>query len=262
MANENKWDSGHVVIPVYHSDSDSIHSIAVPESTPLEDLHSVLLKDGGYEHPGLSANQSGPTEEGTLEESPEFQAATRHIWDSMAHGVKKGESAFYINRNKDVKYEGEQFEDSASGGKQMHINVPADTFAINHIHPNVGQPQLSPKDIETSRHLKMPVYAVSKDGLWTVDGDGKPFQVFKGTDWMGTDFQGDKAFNAGINPSGYTIRVTLKNGKEIAVPAPGDASKYPLDQMDEIKKSGIKGVDPKQVKSVQAFGPGELKPKK
>jgi hypothetical protein len=52
-------------------------------------------------------------------------------------------------------------------------------------------------------------------------------KVFDGTDWMGKDFQGDAAFNIGINPDGYTIRVTLKGGKEITAPA-GNKD-YPLD---------------------------------
>ena len=49
MADENKFDSGHVIVPVLHPGSGDVHTIAVPEDTSLEDLHSAL-SDGGYEH--------------------------------------------------------------------------------------------------------------------------------------------------------------------------------------------------------------------
>ena len=84
-------------------------------------------------------------------------------------------------------------------------------------------------------------------------------KVFDGTNWMSKDFQGNKAFNDGINPDGYTIRVTVKGGKEITVPA-GNKD-YPLDQMSRINLQGLKGIDPKDIKAVQTFGKGKLRPK-
>ena len=79
-----------------------MHTIAVPSDTDLSESHAAL-NDAGYEHPGITTAESGPTEEGTLEESPEFQKATRQIFDSMNHGKTKGENAFFMDKNKNVK---------------------------------------------------------------------------------------------------------------------------------------------------------------
>ncbi len=261
MPNETKFEYGnpHVIIPIVHPDSGEVHNIAVPEDTDLGDLHSAL-SDAGYEHPGITTAESGPTEEGTLEESPEFQKATRQIFDSMNHGKTKGENAFFMDKNKNAKITGEQFNETAAGGRSMKLDVPTDTAYINHVHPDLGTAEPSPKDRETSQNFGVPVYAVSKHGLYMArPSDGQVVKVFDGTDWMGKDFQGNKAFNNGINPDGYTIRVQLKGGKEITVPA-GNKD-YPLDLMNQIKKNGVKGIDPKEIKNVQTFGKGELKPK-
>lgn len=261
---ENKYGNPqpHVVLPVLHPDSNEIHNIAVPADTDLGELHKSL-SDAGYEHPALNdaidAHAAQPTEEGTLEESPEFQKANRQIFDSMNHGKTKGENAAYIYANKPSTITGEQFNETAGGGRSMHINVPDDAVALTHVHPDLGQPQLSPADIKVMRDHKIPVYSVSKAGLFSIDGDGKTYQVFKGTDWLSKDFRGNKAFNDGINPDGYTVRVQLKGGKEITVPA-GNKD-YPLDLMNQIKKNGVKGIDPKEIKNVQTFGKGELKKK-
>jgi hypothetical protein len=257
MANENpKYDSGHVIVPVLHPDSGEVHNIAVPEDTNLKDLHSAL-SDAGYEHSGITTAETGPTEEGTIEESPEFQAATRKIFEGMNAGKKKGESAFYMRPDKSVTYEGEQFDDSSSGGKQLHINVPGDTKYINHVHPDIGLPEPSPKDRETSQNLRMPVYAVSKSGLYMVNPtDQKVTKVFSGTEWMDKDFQGNKKFNDNISKDGYTVLVQTKDGKDVTINAGKD---YPIDLLKKIRSEGYNG---RKVKNAQAFGPGELKPKK
>jgi hypothetical protein len=134
----------------------------------------------------------------------------------------------------------------------MHINVPDDAVALTHVHPDLGQPQLSPADIKVMRDHKIPVYSVSKSGLYSIDGDGKTYQVFKGTDWMSKDFQGNKAFNDGIVPGHYTIRYE-QDGKERTMDGGDGKGSYPLDAMNKLKKAGAK--------KVQTFGPNELKKK-
>lgn len=255
MPNENKFEYGNpsprVVVPVLHPDSGEIHSIAVPTDTDLGDLHSAL-SDAGYEHPGITTAEAGPTEEGTLEESPEFQAANRKIFDSMNHGKTKGENAAYLYANKPSTVTGEQFNETAGGGRSMHINIPDDAVALSHVHPDLGQPILSPADIKVMRDHKIPVYAVSKAGLFSIDGDGKPFQVFKSTDWMSKDFQGNKAFNDGIVPGHYTIRYE-QDGKERTMDGGDAKNPYPLDLMKKLQQQGVK--------KIQTFGPGELRKK-
>src|SRR5579859_3918016 len=260
MANENKFDSGHVVVPVLHS-SGTIHTVAVPHDTDMNDLHNALLSSG-YEHPVLNSviSSSQPTEEGTVEESPEFQKANREIFDSMNHGAKKGENAAFLGLDKSVKLAGEQFDDSSSGGKQMHINIPSETAAITHVHPDIGLPQLSPADIKVMQSHHLPVYAVSKHGLYTVDADGKPYQVFSGTDWMTKNFQQDARNNKAIDSGNYVVKVQLKGGREIVMDSGG--KNYPIDLLKKVKAKGGDGFSSNDVKSATAFGPGELKPKK
>jgi hypothetical protein len=257
MANETtnpKYDSGHVVVPVLHPDSGEIHNIAVPEGTSLSELHSAL-GNAGYFHPALETAQ--PTEQGTIEESPEFQRATRQIFDSMNHGKTKGENAFFMDKNKNAKVTGEQFNETAAGGRSMHLNVPTDTAYINHVHPDLGLPEPSPKDRETSQNFGVPVYAVSKHGLYMArPSDGQVVKVFDGTDWMSKDFQGDAAFNKNISKDGYTVVVKTGDGKDIAISAGKD---YPIDLLKKIRSEGYNG---EKVKNAQAFGPGELRAKK
>jgi hypothetical protein len=257
MPTENKFEYGnpqpHVVIPVLHPDSGEVHNIAVPTDTDLGELHKSL-SDAGYEHPGITTAEAGPTEEGTLEESPEFQKATRQIFDSMNHGKTKGENAFFMDKNKNAKITGEQFNETAAGGRSMHLDVPTDTAYINHVHPDLGLPEPSPKDRETSQNFGVPVYAVSKHGLYMArPSDGQVVKVFDGTDWMGKDFQGNKAFNDGIVPGHYTIRYE-QDGKERTMDGGDGKSAYPLDAMNKLKQQGAK--------KVQTFGPGELAAKK
>lgn len=275
MANENttKWDSGHVIVPVLHPDSGEVHNIAVPEDTDLKDLHSAL-SDAGYEHPALNAaidaHREQPDPMDSIEHSPDFIASSKRIFDMTNQGKDKSEAAALSQNNGPAKIIANQWADSPSGGKQMHTgDIDLDTTtALNHVHPMpIGLPQLSPKDIETMQNLSklaghpIGVFAVSKDGLWTVDKDNKPYRVFSGTDWMQRDFKADENYNKGIDPNGFTIRVTLKNGKEITIPT-GSADKYPLDAMNDLRKKGNKDIDPKQIKNIQAFSKGELTPKK
>jgi hypothetical protein len=245
MPDDSKYDSGHAILPVLHPSGD-VHDIAIPEDAELKDLHPALSAAG------YVFDQKQPTPEDTIEESPEFQAANRRIFDSMNHGAKKGENAAYLDQNKNFTLAGEQFDESATGGRQMHLNIPDGTIALSHVHPDLGQPPLSPADIKVMRNHHLPVYAVSKNGLWTIDGDGKPYQVFKGTDWMSKDFQGDLKFNQGIVSGHYTIRYE-QDGKERTLDAGDVKNGYPIEAMKKLKDSGAK--------KVQTFGPGELKRK-
>ncbi|MGB6496348.1 MAG: hypothetical protein WBF09_05080 [Candidatus Acidiferrum sp.] len=245
----------NIQIGILHPETGEVHVHDVPPDTSVSDFHDAMLASGEYEHPALNAALpvAQPTEEGTLEESPEFQAANRKIFDSMNHGKTKGENAAYLFQNKPAVVTGEQFNETAGGGRSMHLNIPNDAVALTHVHPDLGQPQLSPADIKVMQDHKIPVYAVSKAGLFTVDGDGKRFQVFKGTDWLSKDFRGNKKFNEGIVPGHYTIRYE-QDGKEHTMDAGDAKNPYPLEAMNKLKKDGAKRI--------QTFEPGELAPKK
>ena len=104
-----------------------MHSVAVDPSTPLADLHAALtfgraLTNILQLNAAIDAHAAQPTEEGTLEESPEFQAANRKIFDSMNHGKTKGENAAYIYANKPSTITGEQFNETARRAvAQWHV---------------------------------------------------------------------------------------------------------------------------------------------
>jgi len=180
MANENKFDSGtpHVVVPVYHSGEDAIHSIAVPEDIGLGDLHSALM-DGGYAPIESSTKQ--PTAEGAEENRPAFREAARKAWNASASGMLKQEAGFIDYKNPLFKPE----QLPVQKGAEMKIDVPNDAFATAHTHPNERQQDPSVQDIDTAKKYGKPVYVVSRQGLYMVrPSDGKVIQVFKGTDWM------------------------------------------------------------------------------
>ena len=99
----------------------------------------------------------------------------------------------------------------------------------------LGQPQLSPADIKVMRDHKIPVYAVSKSGLYSIDGDGKTDQIFKGTDWQSKDFQGNKAFNDGIVPGHYTIRYE-QGGKERTMDGGDAKNPYQVGSNEQIEE--------------------------
>jgi hypothetical protein len=63
--------------------------------------------------------------------------------------------------------------------------VPAHAVAIVHTHPAMVDPKPSPTDIETARRLGMPVYTVSRSGIWKAGRDGQVIAVADARWWAG-----------------------------------------------------------------------------
>jgi hypothetical protein len=63
--------------------------------------------------------------------------------------------------------------------------VPADAVAIAHTHPTAVDPKPSEQDIETARKLRVPVYTVSRSGIWKVAPDGFVVAVDDARWWTG-----------------------------------------------------------------------------
>lgn len=198
MANEteNKYDSGHVVLPVLHSGSGEVHNIAVPENTDLGELHDALL-DRGYHFnnpPYLGANvdahgrpKAGPSREGVSENSPEFKKAAADVWKAAGEGRNSNESGTYLDQNN----ERGPIATSNTEGK-MSLVVPKEAQSTIHSHPNHagssmmgGQP--SETDIATAKKLGRSVYVVSKSGLQVAEKDGKVTNVYSNPDWISRD---------------------------------------------------------------------------
>jgi len=63
--------------------------------------------------------------------------------------------------------------------------VPAHAVAIVHTHPAVVDPKPSQQDMETARRLGMPVYTVSRAGIWKAEPDGQVVAVEDARWWTG-----------------------------------------------------------------------------
>jgi hypothetical protein len=63
--------------------------------------------------------------------------------------------------------------------------VPAEAVAIVHTHPAMVDPRPSSQDIQTARSVGMPIYTVSRAGIWKVEPDGRVFAVDDGDWWRG-----------------------------------------------------------------------------
>ena len=48
--------------------------------------------------------------------------------------------------------------------------IPADTVGLAHTHPRTVRPAPSPADVRAAERLGMPVYAISRGGIWKVSG--------------------------------------------------------------------------------------------
>lgn len=55
--------------------------------------------------------------------------------------------------------------------------VPADAVAIVHTHPAVVDPRPSSQDLETAHRVGVPVYTVSRAGIWKAEPDGRVVAV-------------------------------------------------------------------------------------
>jgi hypothetical protein len=63
--------------------------------------------------------------------------------------------------------------------------VPADAVAIVHTHPAVVDPRPSPQDLESARRVGVPIYTVSRAGIWKAEPDGSVVTVDDRRWWVG-----------------------------------------------------------------------------
>jgi hypothetical protein len=63
--------------------------------------------------------------------------------------------------------------------------VPAGAVAIVHTHPTVADPKPSPQDVETARRIGLPVYTVSRAGIWKAEPGGVVVAVDDERWWTG-----------------------------------------------------------------------------
>jgi len=185
MANE-KFDSGHVILPVHHPESGEVHNIAVPPDTDMGDLHAALAE---YQHPSFPQQQ--PTAEGSIEHSEAFKKAARDAWSEVSYGDLPQESGFTVDKRgtPGPMVRGREIESNATTGSTTFKIPPGGVFATLHTHPRptgtknwIQQP--SQPDIDVAKKSHENVYVVTSSGLWLAEPNGQVTQVYKNDDWM------------------------------------------------------------------------------
>jgi hypothetical protein len=195
---ENKYGSGvgHVVLDVLHGPSNEVHSVAVPESTPLPELHDALVTAGyhagwaPYQGAGVDSfgrPKAGPSKSGVLENDPKFKAAAKAIYDASGRGRNPNEAGTYLDANLD---RGPIAVSNTEG--HMSLSVPSDASSTLHTHPShfngaTASPLPSGTDVDTAKKLKRSVYVVSPEGLSVVEGDGKVTNIYNDSGWLTRD---------------------------------------------------------------------------
>jgi len=181
---ENKYDSGHVIVPVLHPDSGEVHNIAVPPDIPVADLHSALLD--GYAHPE-------PSREGAVELSPAFRKAAAAASQMAQMGEIKrsqnggairntGEAGFAARRDGSVSPVVFSPDQESSKGT-ISQEVSSGDLGIFHTHDRYHQSDPSEADKNAAKKAHTTVWVASKDGLYSVDPSGQVTKVFTNPDW-------------------------------------------------------------------------------
>jgi hypothetical protein len=183
MVNENKFDSGtpHVVVPVLHNSGD-IHDIAVPEDTPLADLHSALAKD--YSRPAIEGQEKQPTAEGAVENSPLFRATARKAWDESVSGMDPTtESAFEVDKTGGTGPIRTQRTPKGAIPRDT-VDVEPDSLGAVHTHPNGFTHGPSDNDIAAAKKAHKTIWVVSSGGLYSIDPGGSVEHIYKDPNWL------------------------------------------------------------------------------
>jgi hypothetical protein len=183
------FDSGHphVVLNVKTVDG-PIHSVAVPESTSLDDLHAALSADPAYLHEFPTPTPQ-PTAAGALENSDDFRNQSKAAWDAIHQGANaNAESGFSVYKDGTGSSIHTEVHPQTSGMTAVPhdtIHYAKDDFAVVHSHPNATSDKPSGNDVEAAKKISKPVYVTSRSGLWEVrPSDGKVLQVFKSPTWF------------------------------------------------------------------------------
>jgi hypothetical protein len=200
---ENKFDSKPAIIPVRVGDE--THHVEFPSDTPVEEVHRALLNhlesapeisDPNFKNKGVpysDPDKSGPygwkeaqpTRENVVENSPEFKAVGKAVYEASGRGRNPNEAGTFL----DDKGERGPIAVSNTEGR-MALAVPSNATATIHSHPAhfhgaTASPLPSATDVATARKLGgRPVYVVSPEGLSVVEGDGKITSIYSNKDWM------------------------------------------------------------------------------
>jgi proteasome lid subunit RPN8/RPN11 len=173
MANET-YPLKHVVVPVLHP-SGNVDQIAVPENTPVADLHDAL-SDYYHEQPSASS---------AVENSDSFKQAAQEAWKRTAYGQNPlVESGFAVDKNGQSVMA--HTETSPKGAVPSEtLKYPPGAVGVLHTHPDSTSPRPSQNDIDAAKRVNKTVWVASKRGLFSVNPtNGEVTQVYNDPDWM------------------------------------------------------------------------------
>ncbi len=124
--------------------------------------------------PGPPANEPAPRAASVLDwlSSAPVRSALERLLERAQYGASPYESAAWLVRTPSgVAVEAWDFTREFHRAC-WHGGVPHGALAIVHTHPNRVDPRPSPADVALAQRLGIPVYALTREGLWAAHADG------------------------------------------------------------------------------------------
>lgn len=125
------------------------------------------------------------------------------LWRDAGYGYVKSERAAWIVKNGETGTAWVRWPHSANGVASEKWKGIRPTFAIAivHTHPDTVDPRPSLVDAETARIQGLPIYTVSRSGIWKVTPTGETALV-EGNRW----WQGCSSPNGCPTPDATSLR--------------------------------------------------------
>lgn len=154
--NASTFDSGHP-IPVLHAGTGEIHKVDVPPGTDFADLHAAFGDAGYHSAPDVSAltGQKPPTAARAIENSPEFRASSRSMWQAVGEGrnptQESGFSVYNDGGTSNIHTETHPQGTGIADAQRDRISYQKGDFGVNHSHPSSANSSDQPSARMTSR---------------------------------------------------------------------------------------------------------------
>lgn len=96
-----------------------------------------------------------------------------HLWEGTGFGRQPRERAAWVLSGETDRVRWQIWPEEIRHLQAGWLGpIPADAIAIVHTHPLGVDPRPSPQDVKTARRIGMPVYTVSRVGIWKAGPDG------------------------------------------------------------------------------------------
>lgn len=124
------------------------------------------------------------TEEGALENQPEFRKAALNAWTRGGSGTQHYFEAGFSVDKKGKPGAIETHQGEPSDKVTLKQEVDSDTSALFHTHPNNGVAEPSDTDKSVAKRTGKPVMVASRKGLYEVAPGGQVTRVYNDPSWM------------------------------------------------------------------------------